>query len=46
MVDIAYDPIDPAKYKEEEDPTIYESKKTGRGKLQKDWKDIIFKLAF
>jgi len=37
VVDIAYDPIDPAKYKPEEDPTIFVSEKTGRGKLQKDW---------
>lgn len=37
VVDIAYDQIDPAKYKAEEDPTIFESQKTGRGKLQKDW---------
>jgi len=36
-VDIAYDPIDPAKYKEEEDPALYVSQKTGRGKLGKDW---------
>jgi len=36
-IDIAYDPIDPAKYKEEEDPTLYVSKTTGRGQLQKDW---------
>lgn len=39
VVDIAYDPIDPSKYKEEEDPTLYVSEKTGRGKLQKDWKE-------
>jgi len=39
IIDIAYDPIDPAKYKPEEDPTIYVSEKTGRGKLQKDWKE-------
>jgi len=39
MIDIAYDPIDPSKYKPEEDPTIYMSEKTGRGKLQKDWKE-------
>jgi hypothetical protein len=38
-LDIAYDPIDPSKYKPEEDPTIYLSKKTGRGKLAKDWRD-------
>jgi len=37
IVDIAYDPIDPAKYKVEEDPTLFMSEKTGRGKLQKDW---------
>jgi len=37
VVDIAYDPIDPAKYKLEEDPTKFMSEKTGRGKLQKDW---------
>jgi len=36
-IDIAYDPIDPAKYKPEEDPTLYVSETTGRGKLQKDW---------
>lgn len=39
IVDIAYDPLDPSKYKPEEDPTIYESKKTGRGKLQKNWRE-------
>jgi len=39
VVDIAYDPIDPAKYKAEEDPTIYVSEKTGRGKLAVDWKE-------
>lgn len=38
-VDIAYDPIDPSKYKPEEDPTIFVSQKTGRGKLAKDWKE-------
>jgi len=37
MIDIAYDPTDPAKYKAEEDPTLYVSEKTGRGKLPKDW---------
>eukprot|EP01132_Coremiostelium_polycephalum_P003866 gene3866-4818_t len=36
-IDIAYDPIDPAKYKQEEDPTLFLSEKTGRGKLQRDW---------
>jgi len=37
VVDIANDPIDPAKYKAEEDPALFVSKKTGRGKLGKDW---------
>jgi len=37
IVDIANDPIDPSKYKPEEDPTIFVSEKTGRGKLTKDW---------
>jgi len=37
LIDIANDPVDPAKYKAEEDPTIFQSVKTGRGKLQKDW---------
>lgn len=36
-IDIANDPFDPAKYKPEEDPAIYVSEKTGRGKLGKDW---------
>jgi len=36
-VDIAYDPIDPSKYKAEEDPTLFSSTKTDRGKLQKGW---------
>jgi hypothetical protein len=37
VIDIANDPIDISKYKPEEDPTIYVSEKTGRGKLTKDW---------
>jgi len=37
VIDIANDPIDPTKYKEEEDPALYVSEKTGRGKLGKDW---------
>jgi len=36
-VDIAMDPIDPSKYKPEEDPTIFASTKTGRGKLREGW---------
>jgi len=39
VIDIVYDPIDPAKYKPEEDPTIFLSAKTGRGKLTKTWKE-------
>jgi len=37
IVDIANDPIDPTKYKEEEDPAKFVSERTGRGKLGKDW---------
>jgi len=37
VVDIANDPIDPTKYKVEDDPAVYVSEKTGRGKLGKDW---------
>ncbi|EFA83257.1 phosphatidylinositol transfer protein [Heterostelium album PN500] len=37
FVDIAYDPIDPIKYKPEEDPALFVSQKTGRGKLSRDW---------
>jgi len=37
--DIAYDEVPEHKYKEEEDPTKFHSKKTGRGPLQEDWKE-------
>jgi len=37
ILDVAFDPIDPNKYKPEEDPTLFVSTKTGRGKLQKGW---------
>jgi len=37
IIDVANDPIDPTKYKPEEDLTLWESEKTGRGKLGKDW---------
>lgn len=37
ILDIAFDPIDPNKYKVEEDPTLFKSTTTGRGQLQKDW---------
>jgi len=36
-VDIANDKINPKKYKKEDDPTIFSSKKSGRGPLVKDW---------
>ncbi|XP_014214149.1 phosphatidylinositol transfer protein beta isoform isoform X2 [Copidosoma floridanum] len=38
-IDIANDPVLPADYKEDEDPTKFKSEKTGRGPLvEKDWK--------
>ncbi|EGG17258.1 phosphatidylinositol transfer protein [Cavenderia fasciculata] len=37
IIDIARDPVDPLKYKVEEDPTIFQSQKTGRGKLEQNW---------
>ncbi|EGC36572.1 hypothetical protein DICPUDRAFT_31644 [Dictyostelium purpureum] len=37
FIDIAYDPIDEARYKTEEDPVVFKSSKTGRGRLQRDW---------
>jgi len=40
-LDIAFDEIDPSKYKEEEDPTLYVSKKTGRGKLERGWNETV-----
>jgi len=39
VVNIVTDPIDPAKYKPEEDPALYVSEKSGRGKLPPDWVD-------
>ncbi|XP_071945321.1 phosphatidylinositol transfer protein alpha isoform-like [Antedon mediterranea] len=36
-IDIANDPIEARDYKEDEDPTLFKSEKTGRGPLQKDW---------
>jgi len=38
IIDIAFDSIDQSKYKPEEDPTLFVSEKTGRGKLEKDWR--------
>jgi len=40
-IDIAFDPIDPSKYKPEEDPTIFVSTKTGRGKLEDGWTEKV-----
>eukprot|EP00027_Filamoeba_sp_ATCC50430_P009795 CAMPEP_0168559810 /NCGR_PEP_ID=MMETSP0413-20121227/10724_1 /TAXON_ID=136452 /ORGANISM="Filamoeba nolandi, Strain NC-AS-23-1" /LENGTH=273 /DNA_ID=CAMNT_0008591067 /DNA_START=53 /DNA_END=871 /DNA_ORIENTATION=+ len=37
-IDIVNEDVDPRYYKKEEDPRLYESQKTGRGKLGKDWK--------
>jgi len=37
MIDIANDYISPKKYKTEEDPKLFRSKKTGRGLLGPDW---------
>jgi len=37
FIDIVSDPVDPAKYKPEEDPQLWVSQKTGRGKLQPGW---------
>ncbi|XP_033748217.1 cytoplasmic phosphatidylinositol transfer protein 1-like [Pecten maximus] len=37
-IDIAYDNMADKHYKEAEDPTLFLSKKTGRGKLKKEWK--------
>jgi hypothetical protein len=42
-IDILCDPIDKSKYKEEEDPAIWASKKTGRGKLKTGWQDEAVK---
>jgi len=38
-IDIANDPIPVADYREDEDPTKFLSEKTGRGRLQKNWRD-------
>eukprot|EP01105_Mastigella_eilhardi_P005949 TRINITY_DN17602_c0_g1_i1.p1 TRINITY_DN17602_c0_g1~~TRINITY_DN17602_c0_g1_i1.p1 ORF type:complete len:373 (-),score=105.89 TRINITY_DN17602_c0_g1_i1:91-1170(-) len=37
VVDVVADPIDAGKYKPEEDPTLYHSKKANRGPWTKDW---------
>ncbi|CAG8545533.1 13019_t:CDS:2 [Acaulospora colombiana] len=37
IIDIANDPIDSKDYDENQDPTLYHSKNTGRGPLKDDW---------
>ncbi|KAA0201267.1 hypothetical protein HAZT_HAZT005655 [Hyalella azteca] len=42
MIDIANDPVKPADYKPQEDPTKFKSQTTGRGPLVgKDWQDKV-----
>ena len=36
-IDIANDPVDANDYKQDEDPKIYKSEKTGRGPLSGNW---------
>ena len=36
-IDIVNDPISSSDYKEEEDPTVFVSSKSGRGPLSTDW---------
>ncbi|XP_059479824.1 cytoplasmic phosphatidylinositol transfer protein 1 [Neocloeon triangulifer] len=39
FIDIAFDEVVPRHYKEEEDPKLFKSKKTGRGVLVEGWKE-------
>lgn len=41
VIDILVDEVKPHHYKEDEDPKIYKSKKTGRGPLESGWKDTF-----
>lgn len=41
QLDIAADTLDPRDYKEELDPRIYQSKKTGRGPLNGEWQKTV-----
>ena len=42
-IDIANDPVDANDYKQDEDPKIYKSEKTGRGPLSGNWQvDKLF----
>ncbi|CAG5129951.1 unnamed protein product [Candidula unifasciata] len=44
FIDIAYDPLPPKLYKESEDLTVFKSKKTDRGPLEKNWKEVTVPL--
>ena len=37
-IDIVNDPLSSGEYKEEEDPQLFKSQKTGRGPLSADWR--------
>ena len=37
LIDVANDKIEAKDYKEEEDPQLYTSQRTGRGPLNADW---------
>lgn len=41
MIDIANDPIQASDYKPTEDPTKFQSVKTGRGPLLNKWQDSV-----
>ena len=46
-IDIANDPVDANDYKQDEDPKIYKSEKTGRGPLSGNWQvDKLFSNKF
>ena len=40
-IDIANDPVAPHDYKQSEDPTLFQSEKTGRGPLKGQWMDKV-----
>ena len=40
-IDIANDPVLPGDYKPDEDPSKYQSEKTGRGPLVGKWQDSV-----
>ena len=41
MIDIANDPVLPGDYKPDEDPSKFQSQKTGRGPLTGKWQDSV-----